>query len=175
MQKICEFAQSKWPWLGVIVLGLLLEGVALFYQYVLDEWPCQACIQVRIWVLFYIIAGIVGLIVYRNDLLRKVIHVLAAIPMVGIVERAWYLYGVENGTIISSCHWDLGYFDWTQLHKLVPTIFGIEGGCGKTPELLFGITMAEGLLVLGVVFAIGHLDLLAFDLLGKRLKGQQQN
>ena len=170
ISKLSNFARSKWPWLGVITLGLLLEGIALFYQYVLDEWPCMACIQVRVWVLFYIIAGIFGLIVYRNDVLRKVAHVLAAIPMAGIVERAWYLYGVEKGTIISSCRWDLGYFDWTQLHKLVPTVFGIEGSCGKTPDLLFGITMAEGLLVVGVVFALGHLDLLALDILGKRGK-----
>ena len=40
LELIRQFSQSKLYWILLITLGLSLEAAALYYQYVLDEWPC---------------------------------------------------------------------------------------------------------------------------------------
>jgi disulfide bond formation protein DsbB len=44
----------------------------------------------------------------------------------------------------------LGFPDWIALDKWLPSVFEPWEPCGYTPELLFGITMAEGLIVVSV-------------------------
>lgn len=49
LERLNRIGTSAFYWLALLVLVLLLEGVALFYQYRLDYWPCVLCIHVRIW------------------------------------------------------------------------------------------------------------------------------
>ena len=60
LQKLSSFVHSLWYWLAVIATALVLEGVALFYQYGLGEPPCVLCIQSRFWVLVGIIFAVAG-------------------------------------------------------------------------------------------------------------------
>ncbi|HEY9052592.1 MAG TPA: disulfide bond formation protein B, partial [Gammaproteobacteria bacterium] len=43
---------------------------------------------------------------------------------------------------------------WFAIDKWFPQVFGVWTSCGYTPELLFGITMAEGLLIISMVLAL---------------------
>ena len=54
--------QQRIYWVGLIVLGLALEAAALYYQYGLDEWPCVVCIHIRIWILGFVLLGLIALI-----------------------------------------------------------------------------------------------------------------
>jgi disulfide bond formation protein DsbB len=141
-------------WFMLIVLGVILESVALFFQYELEYWPCKLCIHVRIWVLAFTLLAIVALFVHRNKLLRTTLHVLTTFVMVALLERAWRLLGVERGTIEGSCNMESGLPGWFALDKWFPAVFKIHEPCGYTPELLFGVTMAEALLVLFAVLVL---------------------
>lgn len=145
-------------WIMVFIIAISSEGIALFFQYVLDALPCKACVQVRIWMLAYIVIAIIGVLTSgRKTGMRFIAHILAMIPMLGIVERSWYLFRVENNTIISSCKWDIGYFSWTHLDELFPSIFAVQWGCTATPVLILGITMAECLLIMGLALTLLHI------------------
>ena len=58
--KLTSIGRSGYYWSFLIVLGLSMEGTALYFQYVLGDGPCVLCIQVRIWVLAIILLAIFG-------------------------------------------------------------------------------------------------------------------
>jgi disulfide bond formation protein DsbB len=135
-------------WLALLGLGLLLEGMALIYQYALDFPPCVLCIHVRLWVMLMILVAGVGCLVYKTKLPNGLAHVLMAGVMAGMLERAWLLLGTERGFVLSSCNFNLGLPAWFAPDKWLPSIFEVQATCGYTPELFFGITMAESLVVM---------------------------
>jgi len=149
-----EIGTRAWYWLLLIVLGLLLEGVALFYQYALDYGPCVLCIHARIWVLGFILAALSGLFVRRSRIGRIFAHVLTAVMAAGLLERSWKAVGVERGTVEGSCSMDSGLPYWFALDEWFPLLFKVWEPCGYTPELMFGISIAEALVVISVAMLL---------------------
>jgi disulfide bond formation protein DsbB len=138
----------------MILTGIVLEAAALYHQYVLDEWPCVLCIHVRIWVIAFILLGIVAFSCTRSRLAMRIAHGLNTIIMVGLVERSWNVLAVERGWIFGNCEMDLGMPTWFALDKWIPSLFEVQTSCGYTPLILFNITMAEVLLVFSVLLLI---------------------
>lgn len=156
LDKLTWLGRSSWYWLSLVLLGLVFESVALFYQYVLDYWPCVLCIHVRIWVLGLILVAVTGFLVRHTWSLRLVSHLLVTTVAAGLLERSWQLLGTERGFIVGSCAMESGLPAWFALDDWFPAVFKVWEACGYTPELLFGVTMAEALLtVSGVLFLIG--------------------
>lgn len=141
-------ARSPWYWLFLILLGLSMEGIALAYQHIWEEPPCVLCIHVRLWTAGIVLVAIAALLVRNTRLPAFVPHILSAFVMAGMFERAYQLLGIERGTIMGDCSFNLGLPDWLAIDKWFPALFEVETTCGYTPELLFGITMAEALIVM---------------------------
>jgi protein dithiol:quinone oxidoreductase len=135
-------------WLAMLVFGMAMEGTALIYQYVLNDPPCVLCIQVRLWVFLMMGLALVGWLVRSQRVWVALMHLLMAGAMAGILDRAWRLLGTERGFYIASCNFDLGLPSWFTPAKWFPSIFEVQASCGYTPELVFGITMSEFLLVM---------------------------
>ncbi len=154
MHKLFELGRHRFYWLGLLLLGILFEATALLYQHVLDYPPCVMCIQVRLWVLGLILLALFGFVVRRSRVSCALAHLLVAGIMAGMLERAWQLLGTERGFIISTCGFDLGLPSWLALDRWWPAVFEVKTTCGYTPELLFGITMAEALLVMSSVLLV---------------------
>ena len=150
LKRLAAIGSSIWYWLAMLVTGLSLEAVALYYQYVLDYYPCVVCIHVRIWVFGFILVALLALFVRGLRILRTLAHGLTVVLSIGLLERAWMLLGIERGTVEGSCSFDLGLPAWFALDQWFPALFKVWEACGYTPETLFGITMAEGLVVFGV-------------------------
>ena len=47
MKAIYELSQKAYFWLIGILYLMLMESIALYYQYVLQFFPCALCVQVR--------------------------------------------------------------------------------------------------------------------------------
>ena len=60
-QFLINLSVQRRYWAAMIVIGTALEAAALYYQYVLDEWPCVLCIHVRIWVMACILLGMIAI------------------------------------------------------------------------------------------------------------------
>ena len=148
IKNILNISKSKWYWLGLLILGVSFEIIALFYQYVLEYAPCVLCIHVRIWVLGIIAISILGFLFYRNWYALLLVNITITGFMVGLFERSYQLFGIERGFIEGSCSMASGLPDWFALDKWMPLLFKVWEPCGYTPELLFGVTMAEALIIL---------------------------
>ena len=157
LDKLRCFSRSSWYWLGIIIIGLAMEGIALFYQYGLDYGPCVLCIHIRIWVMALILIAILGLVFRKSATLSKFTHLATFAVSIGFTERSWQTLAVERGWIIDSCSMDSGLPDWFALDKWIPHIFEPWEPCGYTPELLWNITMAEGLMAFSVLFLVSSL------------------
>lgn len=165
VDKLAGMGRNGGYWLALLLLGLAMEGMALFYQYHLDYGPCVLCIHVRIWVLGMIVVAAAGLWLRRYALGVAGLHGLMALLMGGMLERSWQLLGTERGWIFGSCNMDAGLPAWFALDRWFPAVFEVKESCGYTPELLFGITMAEGLLLFSLTLTVLATALMVVSLL----------
>ncbi len=151
-------------WLAIAALGLAMEGVALYYQYGLNYGPCILCVQVRAWVLGIVLVAFAGLFVRRRRALNATAHALMLALSVGLLISSWETLSIERGWVEAGCEMQAEFPAWLPLHQWLPQAFEAWELCGYTPELAFGITMAEGLVALaaaGIVLLLLQLLTLA--------------
>ncbi len=167
LELIRQFSQNKLYWILLITLGLSLEAAALYYQYVLDEWPCVLCIHIRVWISGFIVLAVLALLVGSNRWLTRGLHLVNTVIMAGFVERSWQTLAVERGWVFGDCDMESGLPSWFALDKWFPAIFEVQTACGYTPLILFNITMAEVLMIVSSSLLGASLVLLAVSLRGK--------
>ena len=163
-ERILHILTSKIYWLVLLVIGIAMESMALFYQHVLEYYPCVLCIHVRIIVLGIIIISIFGLSFFGIKKVILTLHLLMTALLAGLLERSYQLLGVERGFITGECSMNSGLPSWFAVDQWFPWFFKIWEPCGYTPVLLFGITMAEALIVLSVILLLisGYLTITTF-------------
>ena len=149
MRVLSHVLQTRWYWISLFVAGLALLAVALYYQYVLGDEPCQVCIHARLWVVAFTLIALIMLVAPQTSLLRVVGNVGVLIAGAGLFERARYLYRLENGIGDGSCQFQLGMPDWFAVDRWMPWLFEVRNLCSFTPEMLFGLSMAEALMGVG--------------------------
>ena len=151
IRQLNTITLSRWYWLVFIIGSLSLMSIALYFQYVRAELPCTMCIQVRLLFSSLIIVSFIGLLLRKS----RVINTLAQLSIVviagGLVERSYQLLGTERGFVFGSCGIDLGLPAWFAIEAWLPWLYRVETSCSYTPEIIFGITMAETLMVLSVL------------------------
>ncbi|MEW5008257.1 MAG: disulfide bond formation protein B [Cycloclasticus sp.] len=138
---------SRTLWLLWISSGLAFESIALYYQYVLDFPPCVVCIHVRILLASGLTLSLMGFYFRGHRAARSMVLVLMLANYSVLIERSWELLGTERGFIMGSCSFDIGLPKWFALDQWFPLIFKVHSTCGYTPEIAFGISMAEALFV----------------------------
>lgn len=143
---VSSFVNSRWYWLAVILVGLGMEAVALFFQYGLGEPPCALCIQSRAFTMAGVIAAIVGLIGEKIAAVRYTaqIALIVSLGFLWKVSREAVL--VERGLMESTCGMDPGFPAWLALDEWFPVVFEVWTMCSYTPDFIFGMTLGEGLL-----------------------------
>jgi protein dithiol:quinone oxidoreductase len=155
MKQFYEFSQSLYFWLAGIAYLLLMEAIALFYQYSLGFYPCALCVQVRAWVVGAMVAAIIGVLFRSNFWIRFLALTLTIAFIGGGLYTSWYAWGVENGTVISSCTMGAGFPTFMPLDQWIPIFFEANGPCGQSPIMWFGLSMVETLLItLGIPMLI---------------------
>jgi disulfide bond formation protein DsbB len=160
IKKLQQLMQDKLFWIVLILLGVMLEGVAGFYQYLMEEPPCILCIHFRLLVILLILFALLGLLLRSTK--GGLITTSSALLLVfiGMLERSYQLLGTELGFIKGECAATLNFPDWIAVDKWMPSFFEPWTSCSYTPKLLFNITMAEALTVFSVLmvsFSIGML------------------
>ena len=155
MTTLSRFLRSRWYWLTLVLFGIALLSVALYYQYALGDEPCQVCIHARLWVVAFTLIALIMLITPQITLVRVLGNLGVLIAGAGLFERARYLYRLENGIGDGSCQFQLGMPDWFAVDRWMPWLFEVRNLCSFTPEMLFGLSMAETLM--GLAIGIGLL------------------
>ncbi|MDG0992724.1 MAG: disulfide bond formation protein B [Luminiphilus sp.] len=154
MQSLETLFKSRSYWLMIAAASLAMLVIALYYQYVLGEEPCQVCIQARLWVFALLLVSMTLAALPKNRVLRLSGNLLALACALGLGERAWFLYQLENGIGNGSCEFQLGMPDWFAIDQWFPSLFEVRNLCSFTPEMLFGLSMAEGLLLIAGLLGV---------------------
>ena len=168
MNRIRNFGEHNLYWISLILVGLSMEAAALYYQYVLDEWPCVLCIHIRIWILGFVAVAILALFIKPIKSTIPVLHFLNSLMMAGFVERSWQTLAVERGWVFGNCDMDAGLPAWFQLDQWIPSVFEVKTACGYTPFVFSNISMAETLMATSVLLLGLSLILLVACLWSKR-------
>ena len=143
---------------------MVLLSVALYYQYALGDEPCQVCIHARLWVVAFTLIALVVLITPQITLIRVLGNLGVLFAGAGLIERARYLYRLENGIGDGSCQFQLGMPSWFAVDRWMPWLFEVRNLCSFTPEMLLGVTMAETLMAVGTGICLLAVWTLALDL-----------
>lgn len=145
--------------------GVALLAVALYYQYVLGDEPCQVCIHARLWVAAFTLIALFMAAAPQKIALRIAANAGVLVASVGLTERARYLYRLENGIGDGSCQFQLGMPDWFAVDRWMPWLFEVRNLCSFTPEMLFGLSMAESLMGIGALLSVVAAVTITMDLI----------
>lgn len=146
--------RGKGLWWAIFAIGSGLLAAALYWQYVLGDDPCQVCIQARLWAVALGLIGAVMLLLPESLFTRLPGLILAFIASAGMGERAYYLYEIENFRGDGSCEFTLGMPSWFAVDQWFPALFEVRNICSYTPEIAFGISMAEALIGIALVVCV---------------------
>ena len=156
-------------WWAVFALSSSLLASALYWQYVIGDDPCQVCIQARLWAVALGLVGALMLLLPESPVTRLLGLALTFIASAGMGERAYYLYEIENFRGDGSCEFTLGMPSWFAVDQWFPALFEVRNICSYTPEIAFGVSMAEALIVIAFVVCI--ITLLGLGVLLKSIVG----
>jgi len=150
MKKTVDFllnlGDKWWAWTAVISICVLLEGGAVFFQEFLDYYPCEQCVYTRVWMTGIVLVGIVGLISRRNLWARRIVILTEIVLTLGLAQVTWRLLGFDYGFgADGACYMVAQFPSWARLDEWFPTLFMVQEACGPTPEVIFGLTMSDGL------------------------------
>ena len=126
----------------------------MYFQYIREEPPCLMCIQVRLLLSLLIFIAVFGLLSRRHPLMNVLANISTVLVALSMSERAYQLLGTERGFVFSDCGFDLGLPAWLALDEWLPWLFRVQTTCGYTPEIVFGITIAESLMVLSILLLV---------------------
>jgi disulfide bond formation protein DsbB len=154
LKRLKDLQQARGYWLVYIAGSLLLMAAAMYFQYIREEPPCLMCIQVRILLSVLIFIAVIGLLARRHPLINALANISTVLVAVTMSERAYQLLGTERGFVFSDCGFDLGLPAWLALDEWLPWLFRVQTTCGYTPEIVFGITIAESLMVLSILLLV---------------------
>jgi disulfide bond formation protein DsbB len=106
------------------------------------------------WISLLIIVSFAGLVTRQKRVMNSIVHLLMVLIALALVERSYQLLGTERGFVFGDCGFELGLPAWFTIDEWLPSLYRVETACGYTPELVFGITMAEALMVFSVCFLL---------------------
>ena len=107
MKKLYRLGENRLFWIAGAAYLMLMEGIALYYQYGPGMWyPCALCVQVRAWVMGSLIFSVTGMSLVKKFWWRWMSLNLTIVMMAGALYTSYYAYGVEQGTVSQAVQWE---------------------------------------------------------------------
>ncbi|EKO3743680.1 hypothetical protein DI392_13490 [Vibrio albus] len=126
-----------------------MELFGLFTQYYLGFEPCANCVQIRLFILFLGIAGILHIFANQNDITKISTLLLSLIGTYFALQFSWDNHLIETGQKLSSCSYGSPFPSFMPLDSWFPTMFEAKGPCG-TPSPLYGNITFTDLSIFGL-------------------------
>ena len=141
-----QYNQQAWPWWLLFSLCVGLEAGALYFQQVLQYYPCEMCIYTRVWIMLIAFAALLQLWLRHLQHVRLIGQTLLIALMIGLALQVYDLLAVEKGFASDgACAFKANFWSWAPLDQWWPAMFEVGDFCQATPEVWLGISMAEGL------------------------------
>ena len=155
---IQSISSSRWCWIALAVLGLVLEGCGLYFQYGLRLDPCVNCVYERAFYLSFIAAGLIGLLAPGLFLTRVLAELIFLAGSVGGALTAFaHMAEYSNTGLGASCSLRAHFPSVLPLDEWLPWMFQPTGACGPLNWSLLGLNMPEWIFIsfaCGIVCAL---------------------
>ncbi|WKE64399.1 disulfide bond formation protein DsbB [Gallaecimonas kandeliae] len=164
-----HLATMRTPWLLLAASALILEMVALFFQYGMRLEPCVMCVYQRVAVLGIFAAGILGALAPAQPLVR--FSGLGA----WLVASGWGLkIAYEHVDLqldpspFKQCAFIPDFPSWFKVDQWLPAVFEARGDCTQTVWQFLGLSMPQWMMVIFGLYLLVALAVLAGQLLPQR-------
>jgi len=143
---VCDSSDKWWFWALTLAVCVVLEAWAIYFQLVLEYFPCELCIYTRIWLSMIAAVAVAGLLLYRFATARKILLFLQLLATAGLCYITWRLLGVDYGFgPPTACTIETVFPSWARLDHVWPLMFEVLDSCQATPIVVWGLSMADGL------------------------------
>ena len=161
---IQALARHRFSWIMLLLLGIVLEGCGLYFQYQLRLPLCVNCVYERAFYLTFIVAGLIGFLSPTNVLLRNLaILIFMAGSAGGLVVAFDHITSVYQTGFGGSCKLVPSFPSFLPLNEWLPWMFQPNAACEKLDWSLLGFSMPEWIfcsfacgLVVSVLFFISQ-------------------
>lgn len=146
MNAVGRLAQRWQSWAAVIAICVALEAGAVYYQEALMYFPCELCVYTRVWIAAIGLLAVVGLFVRTLRWPVRAVLVGEIALCLGLAGVVWKLLALDYGFAdAGACNLYAQFPSWAPLDDWLPMLFRVQATCGETPEVLFGLSMGDGL------------------------------
>lgn len=150
-----NLSKTRFAWGLLVLVGLVLEGCGLYFQYGLGLNPCVYCVYERALFLTFIFAGLVGLLGPKNGLFRNLANLIFLGGSIGgIMVTIDHMHSVYATGLGASCPLFPKFPDFIKLDEWFPQMFSPTATCGKLDWSLLGLDMPTWIMAAFVVGAI---------------------
>jgi disulfide bond formation protein DsbB len=133
-------------WAAVILICIGLEAGALYFQLERMQFPCELCIYTRVWIAAIALTAAAGLMLRNTVWPARLAIAVELILSIGLATVVYELLALEYGfAAFGACSIYPNFPSWAPLDQWLPVLFKVQGPCAATPEVLFGLSMADGL------------------------------
>lgn len=157
----------RWPWFLLAGSALLLEFIALNFQYIMGLEPCVMCVYQRAAVAGIMISALPAMIAPKlivARILSYVIWLTSSIWGLIIAFEHVQMQNPENFMLAMSCDVYPNFPSWFAIHQWFPNIFEARGTCGDIDWIFLGYSMPQWMVVCFSLYT-----LLAVIIIGNRL------
>lgn len=133
-RTIKSISMQRWPWMLLALSAALLESFALYMQHAQGVEPCNECIYIRVGVLAIAVAGLLGAVAPRAQVLRWSALALWLSGLSWSLYRAKLLLNLEQKVregAEASCARFKGFPEWIPLERWLPNMFEPRAMCGS--------------------------------------------
>ncbi|MBR0572800.1 MULTISPECIES: disulfide bond formation protein DsbB [Pasteurellaceae] len=173
LNYIKELSLGRSAWFLLILSGVILEGIALYFQHKMGLAPCVMCIYERIALLAICIAGAIAFIAPRFLLFRLTALAMGILGAIQGLNLSVKHYNYQfNPSPWNQCPIKVDFPDQFPLNQWFPNFFEATGSCSEIKWQFLSFSMPQWL---AMIFS-AYLTVLVIVALSqfKRLKKKDQ-
>ncbi|EKE69127.1 disulfide bond formation protein DsbB [Gallaecimonas xiamenensis] len=164
-----QLASFRTPWLLLASSALILEMVALFFQYGMRLEPCVMCVYQRVAVLGLFVAGVVGAFAPEKPLVRWAGIGGWLVSAIWGLKIAYEHVDLQlDPSPFKQCAFIPDFPAWFKVDQWLPAVFEARGDCTQTVWQFLGLSMPQWMMVIFSLYLLVALAVIIGQLLPKK-------
>ena len=155
IKTLSSWSEQRWSWALLFTSALILELIALYFQYGMGLEPCIMCIYQRTAVFGVMFAALVPLLM--NNAVTRLIGFAG-----WAVSAIWgLLIAIEHVDIQTAanpffvtCEIVPNFPAFMPLHHWLPNIFAATGDCGDIDWQFLDMSMPQWMIVIFAIYSV---------------------
>ena len=142
-------------WLLLMISALVLEGIALYFQYGMELQPCVMCVYERVALFGLAFAGLFGLIAPRFLIVRLLALLIGFVSVVkGLSLSLKHVDYQLHPAPWNQCSYLPEFPQTLPLDKWFPVLFQPTGSCEDVAWSFLGFSMAQWIVVMFAIYLL---------------------